>query len=102
MQNAFKYALLAVSLILFLSIRVGHMHAWIHADVEDHVEHCELCHLILASEQNTPLNFSPSDYTFTAEDIISYPYAIPLETYQQPLQSIVTPDYVYNKPPPHI
>ena len=83
----------------FLFLRVADTHAFSHFSDDEADTDCELCEIIIATQQLTPFLNQPAD---DADDnAIVFPEStITNQSYEEPRHLIVSPLTVYNKPPP--
>ncbi len=85
-------------LLAFLFIRIADLHSYSHFS-DDDLTHCELCEIIITSNQFTPLLDSPFIEEKTHQDVVFHVIKVDLR-YKTPYYSITQPEIVYNKPPP--
>ena len=94
----FKNIITLLFLVAFLAPRVVDLHALEHTASDDEPVSCELCD-ITAHSQSFDLFVDCPSY----EDVepVNRPSTFVVSTqYNSPLDKIVTPTSVYNKPPP--
>ncbi len=83
----------------FLFLRVANAHAFSHLGEDSGHEHCELCDIIITSQEITPFSGDLSSETETQEFVLINKEELNSE-YDAPLHCIASPVAVYNKPPP--
>ena len=85
-------------LLTFLLVRIVNVHAITHADDNDS-DQCELCEIISINNQTELLPGSTTYEFNNPSDIIVKSKKVDLN-YSNPLQTVSTPCFIYNKPPP--
>ncbi|MEL6812435.1 MAG: hypothetical protein AAFP76_13975 [Bacteroidota bacterium] len=100
MRNSINKSIISLLFLsAFLFLRVANAHAFSHFSDDADEAHCELCEIIVASQELTPfvgqasVEIGNDNAIFVENDQSNSGYVVPL-------QSIVYPDFVYNKPPP--
>ncbi len=80
-------------------LRVGDVHSMTHLGDEEQEPHCELCEMVIVSEQFNPFTDNNANETGITNPDFS---EVNIRTigYEAPLQFIASPSFVYNKPPP--
>jgi len=100
MNNVYwKNTIASVFLLTFLLVRIVNVHTITHIDDESDSDHCELCEIISINNQSELL-FDSNTYEFNNplnSIVTSKKIAL---NYSNPLQTVSTPSFVYNKPPP--
>lgn len=86
-------------LIVFLFFRVVNVHAFSHFLEEDESPHCELCEMMVTSQEKISILDMPEEEFIPRIAIFYNKELMPLG-YEVPLYHIASPHYVYNKPPP--
>ena len=83
----------------FLFLRVANAHTFLHFQDNNVHTDCELCEIITASNEITP--FLDQSVEEESYNCLLYTRTYSLNKgYEEPIHCIVTPDVVYNKPPP--
>ncbi|MEM7085261.1 MAG: hypothetical protein AAF489_03715 [Bacteroidota bacterium] len=102
MRNPINKSIISLLFLsAFLFLRVANAHAFSHSSDEEEGTHCELCEIITTSQDQTPFTGEASSETENNRLIF-------VETnqlnagYDVPFHCIVSPDFVYNKPPPNL
>ena len=99
-QPLFKHITAILFLVAFLAPRIADVHALDHLSEEDELLSCELCDITsnsqefdlfldLASQEDFKIMNKPSSFIVNSQ-------------YDCPLEKIVSPTSVYNKPPPSL
>ena len=83
----------------FLFLRVANVHTLSHYTDEVDKNDCELCEIITVSNQFTPFVDQIPDEIEIRSVVIPESMSL-VQDYEEPLHSIASPDFVYNKPPP--
>ncbi len=98
--NIYKNITVLFFVSAFLFIRLVDAHVFSHfTDENDDLIHCELCEIIIASNNFTPFINNASE-KIGQKAIIDFPeYKIVL-CYKTSQYSVTLPESVYNKPPP--
>lgn len=85
---------------LFILVRIGNFHGLSHlTEDDDKIMHCELCDMLLQSEDHAPSDI-PQDVYHLSFNIFIESVERPQANYVAPVHCFVTPDFVFNKPPP--
>lgn len=96
-----KNVISLVFLLAFLFLRVANVHSVSHHLDEIDTNTCELCEIITVTHQFTPfVDQSPEDIEYNL-CIVPKNSSINFG-YEEPLHCIVSPDFIYNKPPPSL
>lgn len=91
-----------VLLLAFLLLRIVNLHSFSHfSDNDDDQTHCELCDIIVLTQELTP--FTKSPFVAIAQKT-ARTFAIRKTnfSYETSQHSITLPITIYNKPPPII
>lgn len=84
----------------FLVPRVANLHALSHLSDDDASISCELCDLIVDTHQLDLINDNNSYLESEQQNIPSSFVVVP--QYNTPQEKIVSPTFIYNKPPPSL
>ena len=102
MRSSFgKSVISLLFLSVFLLLRVTNAHAFEHFSDDTDEVHCELCDIITVSQQLTPFADTAQEETQIVPPVLFRTSELNSE-YNEPLNRIVSPLSVYNKPPPFI
>lgn len=83
---------------MFLVPRVANLHSFVHLSDNDELISCELCDIIVSSQELDLFIDGPYFYEDTS---ISLPSTfIAFELFDTPVEKIASPLSFYNKPPP--
>jgi len=101
MQGSFKkYITTYLFLATFLLPRVVDIHALEHFSGDDNAVSCELCDIAPNSQQ---FDLFLNIVSYDDGQLLNIPDSFIVEThYNSPLDKIVSPTSVYNKPPPSV
>ena len=100
MQNPINKSILSLLFLsAFLFLRVTNAHTYSHFGEDENDIHCELCDIIVNSQDTTPFSSQTSFQTTTFKATFVVVKKMN-SAYNVPLHCIVTPTSVYNKPPP--
>ena len=94
-----KHIKTTLLLVLFLSLRVGNLHEFLHWHEDTKTEHCQLCdiisqpkeHILLLDDNTVKIKNNSLCKTYNKVFEIHY---------EQPRHCFVFPKFIYNKPPP--
>ncbi|WP_298541432.1 hypothetical protein [uncultured Aquimarina sp.] len=84
----------------FLAPRVANLHALSHLSDDDTSISCELCDIIVDAHQFDLINDS-NFYTENDQQSIPSSFVV-VSQYNTPQEKIVSPTFIYNKPPPFV
>ena len=94
-----KNTIASIFLLSFLFVRIINIHTLSHIDQDTNSDDCELCEIIVSNNKFGPLaNFNSCEYNI--ETVLIPRLAKVISNYSNPLETVSTPKFVYNKPPP--
>ncbi|PQB04670.1 hypothetical protein BST85_07005 [Aureitalea marina] len=99
MHNKYRKRIGLISLLLFLFLRVGNVHAFSHWSDDQNSPHCELCDMLSFAEELTPA-LGSEETTISDQPALLTVDKDPITGYTEPLFCFVSPKYILNKPPP--
>ena len=102
MQPGRKHILALVFLSVFLFLRVGHAHAFVHWDHDAEITVCDFCDVIIQSQEITPLLDNDDNSELVPKPTVRIEKTGSFINYEAPLYVIVCPSFIYNKPPPSL